>query len=248
MSLWNVFQSKPSQVEYINKYSYITLPAHADFADRSADSFTWEGYFNIIHYGAAVNKSYASGVTESGWYALISNATLSFNVYLYNDYLWGPAYGGMYVTMPYSLVDNTWHHAAFQFYHPAHLHPTYSIYLDGIMLTATLSASYPYYGSPGSDAAIPITIGGRVGGSSYPFPLDAGTRVGWQRFSNSVRYASNFSPYPLDYPPSLDANTLGQWNMTEGSGLALNSVDGNAAKNGTHVNGVWYPYELDLNL
>ena len=248
MSLWQVFQSEPSWLEYVQNYSYIDIPNHADFIDLGNHSFTMEGYYAITYHGLLIAKTPPTISTNFvGWYATVIGTAIVFRIRLFNDYLIGSAYIFTSITAPYDLVDNTFHHMAFQCYQPPSTHPTLHVYLDGVLLTPHAGyIDHNYLVS--SDALIHLYIAGYQDGGTNPYPFNSGLRVGWQRLSNIARYMTNFTPDSINSPPGIDANTLGQWNMTDGIGTVLDNAEGNVAKDGTLVNGVWYGVEAGLNL
>jgi len=45
--------------------------------------------------------------------------------------------------------------------------------------------------------------------------------LGWVRISDNQRYSAPFTPPPRNAPPAIDANTIEQWNVDEGSGSVL---------------------------
>lgn len=119
------------------------------------------------------------------------------------------------------VSDGRWHHWAMTFTGAGT--KVIAVYKDGVLL----GSSSALVGSTVSDAANSLKLSSSTGG-----------QVGWARISNIIRYTANFAPVRV--PPSADANTLGQWNMAEGTGTTLANVGtvGSAA-DGTITNGVW---------
>jgi hypothetical protein len=84
------------------------------------------------------------------------------------------------------------------------------LYLDDVLI-ATSAAGV---GAIVSDAASNGAVGLNYGGSH-----------GWIRWSNVVRGAGMI---PRSNPPAVDANTMAQWNATDGAGAVLTDSSGNA--------------------
>lgn len=62
-------------------------------------------------------------------------------------------------------------------------------------------------------------------------------QIAWARISNSARYTTNFNVMRL--PAKKDANTIAQWNFTEGSGTKLDNIQGTATYDGTITGAAW---------
>lgn len=103
------------------------------------------------------------------------------------------------------------------------------IYVDGVLL-ATSSAGV---GAVTDDSAYNL----RIGNDNFGSILEGA--VGWCRISNAVRYIANFPPSKRFSPPIIDANTIAQWNMIEGSGTVVDNAEGTAGRDGTVSNGSW---------
>jgi hypothetical protein len=130
-------------------------------------------------------------------------------------------------------LDGKWHHIAMTFDHAGD--KLIDIFFDGV------ETSYAYQvagdGAIVSDAALNLNIGNSA------FSLGSGT-FGWARISNNIRYAANF--VPARTPPAPDANTLAQWNMSEGTGVTVDNVGTiGAAADGTITAGTWEPQWYD---
>jgi len=108
------------------------------------------------------------------------------------------------------------------------------LYVDGVLVSTSGAA----IGAVVSDVPYTLNLG-------FGFGYYMNGTVGWTRISNVVRYSANFLPSRT--PPAPDANTLGQWSMSEGTGVTVTNVGTiGAAANGTITNGTWepqwYPY------
>lgn len=85
-----------------------------------------------------------------------------------------------------------------------------------------------------------VRLGGFIGEAGSGFT----GRLGWARVSDVCRYPGAPTPLALrgvDQAPVVDANTLAQWNMAEGSGTTVDNAQGNAAYDGVISGGVWAP-------
>ncbi|PIZ45500.1 hypothetical protein COY32_05230, partial [candidate division WWE3 bacterium CG_4_10_14_0_2_um_filter_41_14] len=104
---------------------------------------------------------------------------------------------------------------------------------DGQLVVSSSACS----GDVLSDASLNFEIGETNGN----YASDGS--IAWVRISNNVRYSTTFSPASRWAPPSPDANTVGQWNMADGSGATVTntgSCGGTASNcNGTLSNGTW---------
>jgi hypothetical protein len=63
--------------------------------------------------------------------------------------------------------------------------------------------------------------------------------IGWSRISNFVRYGGIFQPPPRCVIPQVDAGTLGLW-IHEGTGTAIDNIEGTAARDGLANNCTWH--------
>jgi len=119
--------------------------------------------------------------------------------------------GTLYQTMdPAPSAINTWHHVAITWI-PNNAY----LWVNG--------------NSKGSSINVPITAnphdGFHIGGQTEPRRPNIGAYICRVRFSDIVRYTTNFTP-AIDFTP--DANTIALWRMTEGSGTTVADESGNA--------------------
>ena len=132
-----------------------------------------------------------------------------------------------------SATAKLWHHVAMTWDDAGDR--IVRVFLDGIMYQAAQST-----GGIVSDVSDTMYIGSLRGSSNY---VDGA--IGWVRISNSIRYTANFVPSRL--PPAPDANTVAQWNMSEGTGTTLDNVGSiSAAADGTITAGTWTPQWDDV--
>jgi hypothetical protein len=122
-------------------------------------------------------------------------------------------------------ADGKWHHVA-MYFNDAGDRKVY-FELDGVWSGTQVAG----VGAIVTDAAINLNIGaaGFIG------------NMGWSRISNNDRlgHGVNFTPAPRALPPAVDANTLAQWNMTEGCGVALDNAETTATRDGVITAGTW---------
>ncbi len=103
------------------------------------------------------------------------------------------------------------------------------VFVNGVDVTATSRLA----GGVVADTAEVVRIGGYIGEVGYGFI----GRVGWQRISDVCRYPG--SPPGPELPPTVDGNTLAQWNVSEGSGSTLDNAEGTADYDGVITAGAW---------
>lgn len=88
------------------------------------------------------------------------------------------------------------------------------------------------------DAALNLKIGNLHGGA-----WDFTGHIGWIRISNSDRYSAatgiGFTPPPRYPPPAVDANTIEQWNLDDGTGSTAAAQVSSPTNDGTITNAVW---------
>lgn len=100
------------------------------------------------------------------------------------------------------------------------------VYVDGVVgITANTATGTV------NTSAQAVEIGRYSGGGHL------NGKVGYVSISNTARYTAAFTPPSL--PRAVDANTLAQWNFTNGSGVTVKNVGYNTAYNGTITSGSW---------
>lgn len=102
-----------------------------------------------------------------------------------------------------------------------------SVWVDGANKTQYALATDAAVANTGQA----VRIGGNLGAGFVG-------RVGWCRISDVVRYAAPFSVRPVSYP-TVDAHTLAQWNVSEGSGSTLENAEGTSDYDGSIVGAKW---------
>lgn len=141
---------------------------------------------------------------------------------------------------PGVLRSGKWNHIAVQY--SATGDRKIYIWINGIALTS-YGAQVAGVGTPDDDSSYSLVIGGRHGPPAQS--LFAGA-FGWVRVSNSLRYTAGVDFKPSRTPPVVDANTVAQWNMSEGSGGSVDNAEGTAARDGTITSGTWQRNWLDV--
>lgn len=141
---------------------------------------------------------------------------------------WGRSAAGL-EEMRYS---GEWYHVAMTWDDASYNYPR--LWINGTEVTyqSTINRS----GAVISDAAATLAIGDQL---SNPVASSLDGWLGWARISNIVRYTTTFTPDARNSPPAVDANTIAQWNMDEGTGTTLDNEEGTATRDGTASNTTW---------
>jgi len=213
------------------------------------NSIEFNGTNTSIDAGSnvAVDDLLNSAATIEGWYRVSANSTDNF---ISKGGGAGPGWElivvpgvgvqvRVFLTSGYASVssgignwstDGKWHHVALTFNNLGDRQ--LRLWIDGNLVDTSAAISDTLL----SDSSTNLQIGtggyGPMGGS-----------VGWSRISNIVRYSSNFTPSTRWTPPGTDANTVTQWNMTDGTGTNVTNIGtcgGTSSNcNGTLSNGSW---------
>jgi hypothetical protein len=96
------------------------------------------------------------------------------------------------------------------------------VFVDGADVTQTSRIA----GGAVSNTAQVARLGGFIAEEGIGFV----GRLGWARVSDVCRYPGNING--VDQAPTVDGNTLAQWNMAEGSGGTVDNAQGTAAYDG----------------
>lgn len=104
-----------------------------------------------------------------------------------------------------------------------------AVFVDGIDVTED---SLPALGSVGSSTAA-LQLAGRLFEDEIGFV----GRAGWGRVSSTVRYADGFTT--VQEYPAVDAATLCQWHLSEGTGTVTDNAQGNPAYDGVISGATW---------
>jgi hypothetical protein len=201
--------------------SYINYGSDLGLDNIHDAAFTAEGWFFPL---SGTNSSL---IGKTSWFAATSEfaqGALWFQVSCATSNAGGYQSG----IVPTYLRTSQWHHWAMTFDDAGDR--KVRIFIDGILIH-TSSAGV---GAIVSDASYDLKSGS--GSTPYAFYVPRG--LGWTRISNNIRYTTDFIPSRT--PPTPDANTLAQWNMTEGSGTTLDNVGTlGAVADGTITDGTW---------
>lgn len=103
------------------------------------------------------------------------------------------------------------------------------LFFNGSLLTTSGAITGSIY----SDAAHSVYLAREEGISAY---LQCG--IAWARLSDNLRYTGSYTAPTEDSPPAVDANTVEQWNLNDGSGGTA-SAEVNSSNNGTITDGTW---------
>jgi hypothetical protein len=104
-----------------------------------------------------------------------------------------------------------------------------AIFVDGADATEVSRSA----GGAVSNTTQAVRLGGFIGEEGPGFI----GRLGWSRVSRVCRYPGNIRG--VDQPPTVDGNTIAQWNVSEGSGATLDNAEGTAAYDGVITGGAW---------
>ncbi|RLC98173.1 MAG: hypothetical protein DRI46_11810 [Chloroflexi bacterium] len=198
----------------------INCGSYAGLDNLPTADFTLEGWFRIPVTG--VNQIFfAKGKNGSGGYRFYIN-TAGNRVQLQ------ASYDGTDINSNFVIptVANDWHHLAFVYDFGT---LSWSLFFDGIQ-----KGSIAGVGNYEADTIYNLVIGMNYNNGLFPF---AG-KVAWVRGSRTNRYTASFTPAAKDDPPPIDANTIEQWNMNEGSGSTAAAML-NPLNNGAITDGSW---------
>jgi hypothetical protein len=159
------------------------------------DAFTAEGYFKIDEIESGQQLSiFVKGTGE--WF-LRANSDGSIEAEIETN-----STDARSVSSNINIVDGEWHHLAMT-------------YDDG----GTRQIRLWVDGQEVAYATQVAAAGTVELNDDLRFLFDYGlASMGWQRISDVLRYTTSFEPAPLCDPPGVDANTLWQVNLVEGSG------------------------------
>lgn len=199
--------------------------ASLDNLPGAGGDFTVDGWFRYDDAAAGwscILQKRIAGV--DGWAVFIDPGDL---IYFYVSLVVGnvDAY-----SIGTTVRDGLWHHAACFYDDVA---KSGRIAVDGIWHVAD-----PGAGAYQVDAANNLYFGIDTGGGN---PYEGA--LGWWRLSNSDRFTAGVNfigrlPSRTE-PPLVDANTIEQWNINEGSGIVARAIINTPTNDGTIANGIW---------
>lgn len=191
---------------------YTSVGSGATIDDLHASNFTAEGWFKVPLIGSVQYLFVKGNASSTGWRMMVSaSGFLQATVFCATD----AGLSGSYV------ANNRWHFMKMTY--DFSTDRKIRLYVDRV-LVGTSTASV---GAVDSDAA-------SLGFISFN-PGSLQGAHGWARWSNIVRPDEYITRWQ---PPVVDANTVAQWNVVEGSGTAVADSSGNN-NNGTINVGTW---------
>ena len=206
------YYGKPWSVGFENNVANnIEIPSSAGVDNLPDNEFTLEAF---IRFGEEYSFSFNKTAWNISWGTSSGRYSATVSCATTNAVLVVP-------TQTIS-ADGKWHHLV-MYFNDAGDRKIYSA-LDGKWVTGTQTAGV---GAVSSDSGTPLKM--------------RGSSLGWCRISNNARYTVGTDFVPSRTPPAIDANTVGQWNMSEGSGTTVDNAEGTAARDGTITNGTWIP-------
>jgi hypothetical protein len=200
-----------------NNIGRINCGTDASLTDLQAAGFTVEAWIrpDTAGYDTIVSKGSWS---TTGWHLANNSGDQFFKIFAATSSAlsaWTP---------PAGYLEN-WHHIA----------GTYSdtgdrkarLYIDGVLKSTSNAA----VGAIVSDAASALCI------SHAANQFDGA--VAWVRISKIIRYTADFTPVAKTAPPPIDADTVEQWNLNEGTGTVATASVKPATNNGAITSGSW---------
>ena len=227
--------------------SYGNFTADAGFRDLGEHSFTMEGYhyFDYDHnvppaVGDDVSIYYKTDpnfnvlLTGGWWLDFPRNST---NHQLIASILHKPGKAKVYIFDGTHADDLylSWNHIALTSETVSGTNGA-NVWINGIKQTIIQENEYSITTYPGDDLVYPLMIG------KHYLYFNRVYNFGWQRLSNYIRYATNFTPPDKQFPPDFDAGTLGLWKVDEGTGSILVNSEGTSSRNATVYEGTWNEY------
>lgn len=205
-------------VEFNNSSTVINCGSDASLDDLQAAAFTAEAW--VMSYGAGYdavigqNNAWAG----NGWELVRNNAVWTARINTDGGFVSASCTVGQTLT-------NTWQHVAVTYDNLGDR--TMRLWIDGVFATTvSQTATTPVKSAASSNLSM-SKAGNILNG-----------KIAWARLSNVVRYAAGFTPPAIDAPPAVDANTVEQWNLNEGTG-ATAAAEVNAVNNGAITDGTW---------
>jgi hypothetical protein len=181
-----------------------TIDPSATINDLAASQMTAEGWFKITNTGVTQWLMVKGLYSANGWlFRVESTGVLTAKIWLTT--------GNIQESSVTRVDDNVWRH--YKFTYDDLGDRKIRIYANSILIATSSAAAYPI----ASDAAVVGTIGRGTSGLTGAH--------GWVRWSNAIR---GEEPITRKSPPPIDARTMGQWPVNEGSGATLTDVSGNA--------------------
>lgn len=223
--------------EGIGSGSYITVTDGAAIQDlpASANGFTYEGWLRTFgpgesNRGVVIRKGFGWILRTDNRYGLLMAVLGATNALRAS------------IPSEYWPFDGEWRHLAV---YCNYITDTIRFWVNGVEVSDRAfdveSGAGAYTTDVGSDLFIAAS-------SATPQWTYDGM-FGWQRLSNYQRYqTSSFTVPPLGENPAIDANTIVQYNMSEGSGATIDNAEGTAAFDGTATDITWDTVKTYLDI
>ena len=193
--------------------SFVDVGTDSSLEDLADAAMTVEAWIYLDSLSTCYIASKRSTGGVGGW-ALYYNNSAGNGIQAWIDCSIADAnskYGSL-------LSISTWYHIAFTWDDASYTIPR--LWVNGVESSNSVAARN---GAIVTDVGNNLNIA-RYNGDSLYVPGD----IAWVRISDTVRWTSDFTPAAKDAPPTIDGNTVEQWNFNDGSGAtATAEVDGN---------------------
>ena len=203
--------------------SYVVIPDHESL-DLTGD-FTiefWTKFDTVPHYSHILNKHQPGRNDDGSWVLKSGINSLSF------AFSWPYIPYEIHTNVEETFHKNDWFHFAFCYLESANY---FSFWINGDLKNEGFAEINI------KDTDWPLYIGSEI---SYNYFKGLIAEI---RFSNIVRYTSEFRPQPSFHS---DKYTLAYWPCDEGKGAILNDL-GPFGNHGKIVNGDWTKEETRIN-
>src|SRR3990170_1119167 len=199
----------------------INCGSGATLDDLADNAFTAECWIRA-NWAGTYQNCISKYTTGSGWYFRFNTNGTVLGIIIC-------ATANPVVQSSVNYQDGKWHHIAMTFDDAGDR--IIRLYIDGKYQGASAAG----VGAIVSDAANDLCLGSRPGIATERLN---GT-LGWCRLSNNKRYTDGVDFVPARTPPAIDANTVEQWNLNEGTDVTATAQVTTPANDGTITNGTW---------
>lgn len=210
--------------------SDVNFGSDATLDDLADNAFTAEAWIRASGPGEsnAGRIFEKAGSASLGWFFTVQ-ATDGLVAFIYCT----PTRAETRISLSEFAIDDEWHHVA-MFFDDAGDRKIYFA-IDGVWVTS-YSQQTAGVGAIVTDINEDLYLGNQ---SSNDRTFDG--FFGWSRISDNDRHnhGSDFTPPARDAPPSVDVNTIEQWNTDEGLGTTLTASVNSPANDGTMTNITW---------
>jgi hypothetical protein len=214
----------PYSLEFNGDTSIVNCGSDAGIDNLADNAFTAEAWVYALYSSSIMDRHIfdKTNAAANGWFLCFSPS-------------WG-LYGRVYCAVTNAstfsgvanIQLNQWNHVAMTWDDAADRKNR--LFINGQSFGTPVAGN----GAIVVDAAFDLFIGANpVGGNNWS------GYIGWSRISNFVRYGGVFQPPPRCIIPQVDAGTLGLW-IHEGTGTAIDNIEGTAARDGVAANCTWH--------